>query len=84
MSRAEGFEEALIEYIRSEVKPNIDRVDTSTDLVSGEGIDSLGMLAIVGFVEEWYGIEIEAEDVSVEHFRTVRTIRDFALGKLSP
>jgi acyl carrier protein len=83
MNKIDGFEDALMKFIRSELKPDLERVGISTDLIKEEIVDSLGILAIIGFVEEWFEIEIDSEDVSVDNFRTVLSIRDLAMEKLS-
>lgn len=82
MANLDGLEEALISYIQSEVNPRAD-IDLHTDLLGGEVLDSIGILAVIGFVEDRYGLEIEAEDVSLESFRNVRAIRQLVADKLS-
>ncbi|MGZ8755169.1 MAG: acyl carrier protein [Acidimicrobiia bacterium] len=83
MANLDGLEEALVKYIMTEVNPKA-KVDANTDLLAGEVLDSLGILAIIGFVEDRYGLEIEAEEVSLESFRTVAAIRQLVADKLSP
>lgn len=78
----EGLDEALIKYIRSDVNPKAN-VDVDTDLLAGEVLDSLGILAIIGFVEDRYGLEIEPEEVSLDSFRTITAIRQLVAEKLS-
>jgi acyl carrier protein len=82
MSGLEGFEDALIEYIRTEVNPKVSRLDRQTDLFAREVVDSLGVLALVGFVENRFGFEVEPDDISLESFRTVAAIHDFVVQKL--
>jgi acyl carrier protein len=82
MADLDGLEEALIKYIQTEVNPKA-KVDAQTDLLAGEVLDSLGILAIIGFVEDRYGFDIEPEEVSLESFRTVSAIRQLVANKLS-
>jgi acyl carrier protein len=82
MADLDGLEEALIKYIHTEVNPKAN-VDIHTDLLAGEVLDSLGILAIIGFVEDRYGFDIEPEEVSLESFRTVSAIRQLVANKLS-
>jgi acyl carrier protein len=79
----DGLEEALVKYIMTQVNPKA-KVDANTDLLAGEVLDSLGILAIIGFVEDRYGLEIEPEEVSLESFRSVAAIRQLVADKLSP
>lgn len=82
MPDLDDLDEALIKYIRAEVNPKAN-VDVDTDLLAGEVMDSLGILAIIGFVEDRYGIEIEPEEVSIDSFRTVMAIRQLVAEKLT-
>lgn len=82
MGDLDGLEEALISYIQTEVNPRV-KVDLDTDLLAGEVLDSLGILAVIGFVEDRYDLEIDAEDVSKDSFRTVSAIRQLVAAKLS-
>jgi len=83
LANLDGLEEALVKYIMTEVNPKAN-VDAHTDLLAGEVLDSLGILAIIGFVEDRYGLEIEAEEVSLDSFRSVAAIRQLVADKLSP
>jgi acyl carrier protein len=83
MVNLEGFEDALLLYISTEVNPSATGLHAQTDLLAGEILDSLGILAIIGFVENRYGLEIEAEEVSLDSFRTVSAIRQLVAEKLS-
>jgi acyl carrier protein len=44
-----------------------------TPLLSGI-MDSLGLLQLVSFLEEEFGVEIEANEITAEHFGTVANI----------
>jgi acyl carrier protein len=42
------------------------------DLLSSEIIDSMGILQLVAFIEEKYGIEVGDEDIVPENFKTLQ------------
>lgn len=52
-----------------------------TPLIEQEIMDSTGILMVIGFLEDEYDIFIDADDVSVEHFRTIASISDLVLNK---
>ena len=52
--------------------------DVDTLLFSSGALDSVGMLALIAFVEEQAGIEIHAEDVTLDNFDSVGRILRFA------
>ena len=45
-----------------------------TPLLENGIIDSLGLMELVAFIEEEFGVEIDDADIRVEHFRTVSDI----------
>ncbi len=45
------------------------------DMLLNDGVvDSLGMVRLVGYLEETYGFEIPPQDFSIEYFRSINTI----------
>ncbi|MDH3498503.1 MAG: acyl carrier protein [Acidimicrobiia bacterium] len=52
-----------------------------TPLIEREIMDSTGILMVIGFLEDEYDIFIDADDVSVDHFRTVSSIADLVRTK---
>ena len=45
-------------------------------------IDSLGVLQLVSFLEEHFGVHVDDEDLVPENFDTVNRIREFVESKL--
>ncbi|MEO1109980.1 MAG: acyl carrier protein [Pseudomonadota bacterium] len=60
------------------------RVITDADelLLSGM-IDSLGVMSLVGFIEETYGIDIPFEDVTLENLSSIDAILRYADARQS-
>ena len=50
------------------------------DLLASGLIDSLGAMALIHFIERDLGIDVPAEDVTIEHFASLRAI-DAYLGR---
>lgn len=57
-------------------------LDSGTRLIEEDIIDSLGIFALVSFLMERFGINIEPEEVDLENFHTVDAIARLVEGKL--
>jgi acyl carrier protein len=64
---------ALIAFIQAELvgEERTFEVDASTRLIDGGLIDSMGLMQIIGFIEEQTGVRIPDEEVMPENFQTV-------------
>ncbi len=51
----------------------VTKIENDTPLLTGM-IDSFGMMQLVTFLEEEFGIEIDPQDMTPEHFGTVDDI----------
>jgi len=56
-------------------------VDEDQDLLGSGLLDSLGVMSLVYFLETEFGVDIPPEDVTIEHFNSVRTITAYLEGK---
>ncbi|MDY7105948.1 MAG: acyl carrier protein [Actinomycetota bacterium] len=62
----------LVKLIADEVAVHDEEpVETDTDLLLTGLVDSLGVIQIVGWLEDRLGITIEPADVTLDHFQTV-------------
>jgi acyl carrier protein len=57
------------------------RVGLETELFREGIVDSMGVLTLLRFLEETYRIEIEPQEMRVEHFASINAMRDFVLAK---
>jgi acyl carrier protein len=75
---------AIHDYIRRELLQ--DRPDfvlgDDTNLLTEHIIDSLGIFMLVTFLEEKFGIVVDADEVLVDHFETVTDVANFVEAKL--
>jgi acyl carrier protein len=64
---------ALIAFIQAELvgEERAFEVDASTRLIDVGLIDSMGLMQIIGFIEEQTGVRIPDEEVMPENFQTV-------------
>lgn len=51
------------------------------DLLLSEVLDSLSVTRLIGYLEAETGLEIPPEDVTLEHFQTLRCIGDYLAGR---
>ena len=63
--------------------PATKNVGASDPLLDGGLIDSLGILDVVTFLENRFGVIFSDEDLSPENFATVRSIADFVARKFT-
>ena len=52
-------------------------VGDDDDLLGTGLVDSVGMMSLVLFIEEEFGVPVPPEDVTIEHFFSLRTIDDY-------
>jgi acyl carrier protein len=69
---------ALTEFIRQELlHGRAVKLDDDLDLLSAGVIDSLGILRMVAFMEERFGVKVPDEDVVFENFQSIRAMADY-------
>ncbi|NRB35689.1 MAG: acyl carrier protein [Rhodobacteraceae bacterium] len=68
--------DALKDYIQASLLGGQSVADDDELLLSGM-IDSLGVMALVGFIEQTYGFSVAFEEVTLERFSTLGAIRSY-------
>jgi acyl carrier protein len=71
------------QFILSELTQGrgITEIDPSENLLSKGIVDSHGVMELVGFLEERYGISVGDEDLSPENFESLASIEAFVARK---
>ena len=66
----------LKEFIMTEISPdlNLAQLDDNEPLIESGIIDSLGVLKIMAFLDEEFGIDLSAEQIKLENFKNVTSI----------
>jgi acyl carrier protein len=68
----------LIDFIEQEfMRGRGASLKADDELLSSGIIDSLGILRLVAFVEERFGVQMPDEDVVFENFHSVNAIADY-------
>jgi acyl carrier protein len=73
------------EYILEEFLQgaNPSELTETTPLITGAILDSLATLKLVAYLEERFGIEIQAHEASVDHLNTINDIASLVESKKS-
>ena len=75
-----GFEimsdvgDEILRFVQSELSDGSFPVGAETDLLQEEIIDSLGVFTLIGFLEQRFGVKIDASEVDLDNFRTVTAV----------
>jgi len=69
----------------TEVNPELNLTDIDDDepLIDSGIVDSLGVLKIMSFLDETFGVDLSAGEIKLENFRDVRTICSLVEGQAS-
>jgi acyl carrier protein len=74
----QGTETILMDYIKNDlIRDRKSTISPDDDLLANGTIDSLGILQIVAFVDERFGLRVPDEDVTYENFKSVRALSDY-------
>ena len=73
------FNNAIIDYLKTSIPQGVEvsEITLETDLISTGIIDSFGIVGIVMFLEDTYGIEVSDDDIDPDIFRTVVSIASY-------
>ncbi len=75
------MKERLARYIAADILNESDRViGDDEDLLASGLLDSLSVMSVIHFIEQDLGIDVPAEDVTIENFVSLRAI-DAYLGR---
>ena len=64
------------EFIITEVNPDLQltTLDDDEPLIESGIVDSLGVLKIMAFLDEEFGVDLSSADIRLENFKDVKTI----------
>lgn len=78
----ENIQNDLITYLEDVIPPgvNVSKIAPDTDLIGSGVIDSFGIVGVIEFMEERFGITVADEDIHPEIFRSIRSIEFYVLN----
>jgi acyl carrier protein len=71
----------LQQFIGEELLFAEEAVGIDVDLLSTGLVDSLGIIRLLGFMEDELGIAVPPEDVTLDNFLSVSTIENYLAGR---
>jgi acyl carrier protein len=79
----ENTKTAIRQYILERFLPGTDPAELrdTTPLISGAILDSLATVQLVAFLEEQFGVEIQAHEVSIDYLDTVHDMAQLVGSK---
>jgi acyl carrier protein len=69
-------------FIEEELDLQAVGLEADTPLLNGI-LDSLGLMQLVAFIEEEFGLTLDFADVTIEHFRTLGDLEQLVDEKLA-
>jgi acyl carrier protein len=81
----ESIEQTVKDYLLREFLPgeNPDELTAETPLITGGILDSIGTLKLVTFLEDRFGVVLEAHEAGVDHLDSLGHIATLIAGKKS-
>jgi acyl carrier protein len=75
----------ITDFVLKEFRPGEDpsELTDTTPLITGGVLDSIATLKLVMFIEERYGISLQAHEVDPEHLDTIAQIAELIRSKKS-
>jgi acyl carrier protein len=67
----------IMNYIRTQLSADADRIGVDTNIASEGHLDSTAMLELILWVGDTFNIAIQSEDLTPENFATPRHIVEF-------
>ncbi|GIW86987.1 MAG: hypothetical protein KatS3mg108_1311 [Isosphaeraceae bacterium] len=79
----ESIEQTVKQYLLREFLPGEDpsELTSETPLITGGILDSIGTLKLVTFLEEEYGVVLEAHEAGVDHLDSLSRIAGLIAAK---
>lgn len=74
---AEEITRNLGSYLCSDVLGTGEAIDPDLNLLLDGGVDSLGMLKLVAFIEHSYEVKVPPEHFTIANFRSLRVIGNY-------
>ena len=69
--------ELLRQYISQQLLDGHENLDVEENLLTTGMIDSHGIMRLVVYIEETFGLQVPPIDITLENFRTITLIADY-------
>lgn len=78
------LESRVLDFVQRELVGQDATVMVDTDLLSGSLLDSMGVLRLVNWLREAFGLEIQPRDFLIENFRSVAAVAEYVRRSMTP
>lgn len=80
----QSIKRALKDYILEDLLPGEDpaALEDSTPLITGGVMDSIATIKFAAFVDQKYGVDLEAHELSADYIDTLAQMADLIFSKL--
>ena len=75
------MKDELIRYLTEEILDAGETISADDELLMSGKVDSINVMRLVAFVEYTFGVEVPAEDVTLETFQSVTAIAAYVSQK---
>jgi acyl carrier protein len=70
-------QELLRRYISEQLLDGHENLDVGENLLTSGMIDSHGIMRLIVYIEEAFGLQVPPIDITLENFRTITLIADY-------
>ena len=78
------MKQAIIQYIITELLAGKEvNIAENDDLLGSGLIDSMGIMRLIAFLENQFGVKIPPQDMTIENFMTVSDIESYLNKRLA-
>jgi len=79
----ESLETALLRYVNEDLLAGLSaEIGGDDEIVLDGTVDSLGVARLIGFIEAEFAVAVPAEHVTIENFRTIKTLAGYLRGRV--
>ena len=70
-------QESIHKFLTTELLRDNQNLSVDDNLITSGLVDSLGVMLLVSYVEQQFSIRVPPEDVTIEHFCSIKTIAEY-------
>ena len=76
------IKDELCRYVSNELLEDDESIAPNENLLADGMVDSMGMLRLVAFIDDMWGVQVPPEDFTIDNFKTVAAIEAYLKSRL--
>jgi acyl carrier protein len=76
-------QESIKRFLTTELLRDNHNLGVDDNLLISGLVDSLGVMLLISYVEEHFSIQVPPEDVTIDHFRSIRAIAEYIESRVT-